>query len=196
MTNKERKARNIYRFVAVLLGVGGLAGIAVCLFLFGKLFSQSAGLAVFLLVVLGSVFTACTWTGFKLWSNEPRAKRWAKILLALQIPTFSIPGFVYEFYTGLSWSIYFDHGDNKFGTYFMLGSSANFELFNSSENLKIGVNLIAIALLVLIARLPRLPRLSKFRDLSLPIPLHSIHKTYHPLPDLRQSLPSLANLWN
>jgi hypothetical protein len=140
------------KLIALLLGLGGIAGAGVCLWTCVKLaFYQSQpifSLAAGLLVVFAIIFALCTWTGVDLWRGRPRAYQWAQVLLALQIPAITIPGFAYQFYSGMLLLAYWNHGEGNLGADFELASSITFKISSGIEDSIFGVNLIALAALI------------------------------------------------
>jgi len=95
----------IRRAVALLLGVGGVAGVAICVWTYGNIlkatgFKVSAAAALFGTFIV--VFAWSAWTGVDLWRGKSYAYTCAKILLALQIPNVSVAGFAYQFYAGMT----------------------------------------------------------------------------------------------
>ena len=137
------------KLIALLLAIGGIVGVGICGWTCVKLaFYQSQpifSLATGLLVVFAIIFALCTWTGVDLWRGKPRAYKWARVLFALQIPAITIPGFAYQFYTGMLLLAYWNHGEGKLGADFELASSFTFTISSRIEDSIVGINLIALA---------------------------------------------------
>lgn len=133
------------RFLALLLIAGGILGIGLGLYM-GYTFVQQHW--VYLLLVVGFVvlFSWTTLTGLRLWRNEERGWRWAKILYAAQIPVLTVPGFSYEYYTGIAIKLMGGQADNFLNL--GLGASANLYLDTRITGLIYGVNVFAVLALV------------------------------------------------
>jgi hypothetical protein len=139
------------KFVALLLIVGGVVGIGVCVWIDLKLLLNfraspftltTAKMGVFILLYGWAV-----WTGRDLWRGRRQALRFAQILFAMQIPLLSVPGFSYEFHTGLSvLASVLDGPHLHFG--FQLGSSFTFLFLPLVQHVVIGVNIVALTVSV------------------------------------------------
>lgn len=139
----KTKPSGITRFLAFLLAVGGVAGIAIFILLATQSQTQVALLIFLSLFVLLFAWTALK--GVDLWRGKPSGYKWGKILFAAQIPSITIPGFNYEFYTGLNLAVLFGQTDKNYSV--NIGSSA--ALYASPEVVGtiFGVNLLATAAL-------------------------------------------------
>jgi len=146
------------KLIALLLGIGGIAGAGVCVWTCAKLaFYQSQPVfsrATALLVVFATLFGLCSWTGIELWKNRPRAYKWAELLLALQIPTITIPGFAYQFYTGILLLVSWNHSDGQLGFGLEIASLIDLKISSSIEDYIFGINLIALAALIYLLCIP------------------------------------------
>jgi hypothetical protein len=137
--------------VALLLGLGGVAGVCICLWTYvqlleaSTLFSKAAALMGTFLFVFG--FSA--WTGLQLWKRKPHAYRWAKIVLGLQVPSITAPGFAYQFYTALTLCPSYNFTDGKLHFDFEV-ASAIVQISHRIEVISLGLNLIALAALIYI----------------------------------------------
>ena len=100
-----------------------------------------------LTVFFACIFGWATWTGVELWRNEPRAYKWALILLAFQIPNITIPAFAYQFYTGLSVLVSFSPPANV-GFEFHLASLIAFQASPNVPDVIVGINVVAVAALI------------------------------------------------
>jgi len=147
------------KLIALLLAIGGIVGVGICGWTCVKLaFYQSQpifSLATGLLVIFAIIFALCTWTGVDLWRGRPRAYKWAQVLLALQIPAITIPGFAYQFYTGMLLLAYWNHGEGKLGADFELASSFTFTISSRIADSVFGVNLIALAAFIYLVYVSR-----------------------------------------
>jgi len=128
------------RFLAALLGVGGLFGIGLGLYM-GYQYLQQHWVFIFLVAAFVAVFAWSTLTGARLWRGDARGWKWAIILLIAQIPVLTVPGFSYEFYTGLAIKLLGGNVQNNFAMGF--GTSINVYLDVRINDLIYGVNLFA-----------------------------------------------------
>ena len=157
--NLHKKKRTVgIRLLSLMLALGGIAGISICLWTYGRIFAQS-GMKLSPTTALFGVFIVVfgwsTWIGVEMWQDRPQAYKWAKILFLLQIPTISLPGFAYQLYTGLMLTLAFNRDNDKIGLDFQLASSIDFRIGHDVENLILGVNLVAIAALVYLMSVSR-----------------------------------------
>jgi len=154
-----KKPSMMSKFIALLLAIGGIAGVGICGWTCVKLaFYQSQpifSLAAGLLVIFAVIFALCIWTGVDLWRGRPRAYKWASVLFALQIPAITTPGFAYQFYTGMLLLAYWNHGEGNLGADFELASSITFKISSRIEDSIFGVNLIALAALIYLLSVSR-----------------------------------------
>ena len=138
------------RFFALLLIIGGVLGMGLSIYMAYTYLQQHW---IYLLLVLG-LFVVFGWsalTGVRLWRDQPRGWKWAKILYAAQIPVLTVPGLDYEYYTGIAIKLLGGEADNVFE--FGLGASATLYLDTGVTGLVYGVNLFAvIALIYLLSR--------------------------------------------
>lgn len=154
------------RLVALLLIVGGVVGIGVGVWLDIRLLTNSrislfsgttAIIGVFILLYGWAV-----WTGLDLWKGRRRALKFAQILFAMQIPLLTVPGFSYEFHIGLTVLIAILSGPHL-NLNFNLGSSFAFYISSQVHGVVIGINLVALVVLVYLIR--------KSREISIaPLP--------------------------
>jgi hypothetical protein len=78
-----------------------------------------------------------------------KAYKWAKIIFAAQIPVFTFPGFYFSgFYTGLVLHLMLSRESPTLGFYFGLQSSMRFVISDHIQNVLVGVNLVAIFVLI------------------------------------------------
>jgi hypothetical protein len=129
------------RTLALLLMVGGVLGVGISIFTAGQFLRMHWIYGVLIAGVL-FVFVWSALTGYRLWRGEVRGWKWATILFALQIPILTVPGFSYEYYTGIALQIMGGHVDKTFTL--SLGSNANLYLDTRIVDLRYGVNLFAI----------------------------------------------------
>ena len=119
------------KLVALLLVVGGIAGVMLSLWAEGRFLSVSADnrMLAALMGLYAFIFGSSTWIGIELWRKKPSAFKWAQVLLVAQIPTVGFPGFAYYFYTGLTLYLSFStRPDAVTGFEFQLGSAFHFQI--------------------------------------------------------------------
>jgi hypothetical protein len=136
--------------IALLLGIGGVAGFGICvwtyfqLFEANSLFSKAGALMGVFLVVFGW----SAWVGLDLWRRKRQATKWAIVLLALQVPTITVPGFAYQFYTGLTAGPLFNFTEGNFNFNFEIASAIVFQISHKVQDAIFGLNIVAMAALI------------------------------------------------
>jgi hypothetical protein len=141
------------KLISLLLILGGAAGAGLAFWTEGRV-TSSSDLAFTALAV--SIFAWSVWVGFDLWQGKPRGFTGAKVLFALQIPSFAFHGFSYQFYVGSILALTFRQAaESKLGLEFELGSALKVQFSSEMENLFLGVNLLAIFLLIYLSRSSR-----------------------------------------
>ena len=142
------------RLISVLLIVGGIVGIVVVVILDTRLLTSGSGRFFSPGVAIGGLFIVlfgwAVWTGIDLWRGRRQAVTWAIILFAMQVPSLTIPGFSYEFYTGIVIQVLFGSSGLNFA--FNFGSSFDFHILGSLPGFVFGINLVAIAILIYLVR--------------------------------------------
>jgi hypothetical protein len=139
------------RILALILAAGGLLGILMSVYAGYTLAQQNMALVLIALAFL-CAFAWTMLTGIRLWRGDPRGKTWAKILYGAQIPILTVPGFTYEYYTGLLVGVVGGRVESNLKLQF--GASLSLYLDTSIDDLVYGINLFAIAALVyLVVRL-------------------------------------------
>ena len=145
------------KLIALLLMLGGVVGV----FLFVKVLIQAAqhGSLMGILNLLGVIiFVWSALTGLSLWLGKPGGYRWAKILFAAQIPIIGVPGLQYWFYTGVNLWLTIRSGISNgvtthgVGLGFNLGSSLSMWLGLHSTVYMVGINPLAIGILIFLSR--------------------------------------------
>jgi hypothetical protein len=147
------------RIVALLLILGGAFGVGLTIWLDANLLASSQLRILSPAVAVAGVFIClfgwCVWTGIDLWRGRRQALKFAMILFALQIPMLAVPGFSYHFYTGFMLRIAILTG-GEIDAGFKLGSSGfNLYIGSDVQGLAIGVNLVALFLLIYLIRVAR-----------------------------------------
>ena len=133
------------RFLALLLVVGGLVGIGTSVFMgYGFLpqhWVYGVIVAAFLVLFVWSLIV-----GVRLWRGDPRGIKWSKILFSCQVPILTVPGFSYEYFTGVSIKIVGGEVDSNVAL--NLGAGAEFFLDTRITSLVFGINIFAVLALV------------------------------------------------
>jgi hypothetical protein len=144
------------RFVSVLLMAGGLLGIFVSIQM-AVHFAHESRTDRFVVAALSiPLFAWCMPVAVSLWRGNPRGYRWATILFAAQIPAFCISRLTYEFSTGASGRIMFGHSSHRFGA--NIGSSLNLLVSPEPPGWMVGINLVAIVVVIYLWTLTRRAR--------------------------------------
>lgn len=138
------------RFFALLLIIGGVLGIGLGIYM-GYTFVQQHWIYLLLALAFVVLFAWSALTGVRLWRDQPRGWKWAKILYAAQIPVLTVPGFDYEYYTGIAVKLMGGEAEHFFKL--GLGASATLYLDTGVTGLVYGVNVFALmALIFLLTR--------------------------------------------
>ncbi len=146
MTGQNKSVPTGIRLVAVLLIVGGIAGVAISLWAEALAYNPAHLVFVAAAIIL---FGWSVWVGVRLWQGKPNSYKWAQALFILQIPNISVAGFSYQFYLGLMLGLSFSkEATSKLNLEFELASRLNFQISPEIENLILGVNLAALAILI------------------------------------------------
>jgi hypothetical protein len=133
--------KTLTRFLAVLLAVGGVIGIAIALFM-GFTFVKQHWIYIVIVAAFAALFAYSTLVGYRLWKGDPVARKRALLLFASQVPVFTLPGVTYEWYTGLAFKIM--GGQVEKTTVLSLGSSINLYLDTRITDVAYGVNIVAL----------------------------------------------------
>jgi hypothetical protein len=152
----KNKADLYRKLVAVLLAVGGAAGVVVCLWNEEMMLSHAgSGRSVnaALMGLFAFVFGASAWVGVDLWRKRTHAFLWAQVLLVAQIPTISFPGFACHFYTGMTLYLLLNQtATTTLGFQANFGSEISFQISSQIEGFIFGINLIAVVALYLLGK--------------------------------------------
>jgi hypothetical protein len=146
------------KLVSLLLIVGGALGAGLTIWLDVKLLMSSQLSILSSAAAIAGVFIClfgwCVWTGVDLWRGRRQALKFAMILFALQVPVLTLPGFSYHLHTGLQLRIAVLTG-GEFDAGFKLGSGFNLDISSDVQGLAIGVNLVALFVLIYLIRVWR-----------------------------------------
>ena len=139
----ERRPTQGERGLACLLLVGGALGIGLSLYM-ATLVLRSSLIASLIALPLVLLFVGSMFAGLHLWRGRTSGRKWATILFAMQIPILTVPGFSYEYYTGLSVKVIGGHVDRPVA--FSLGSNGNLQVLDPRvTDSAFGVNLLGLA---------------------------------------------------
>ncbi len=141
----------IDRFIALLLIIGGGAGLGLAIVLW-----LQASLGSLFALLLLAMFGASAWVGIGLWREQPRYHVWAQLMFALQIPIVSCSAFTYKFFTAMTLDLSFERAaETKLHIDWELGSKFSFSVPSDTPDLIIGVNLLALAAFTYFVLVPR-----------------------------------------
>jgi hypothetical protein len=134
------------RIIAFFLVAGGLLGILGSVqrgFHFAR---QQQILRVIFATIGIALFVWSILTGVDLWRATPRGFKWAKIMVALQVPVFCVARCTYEFSTLFSFRVMIGNTTHYIGG--NIGSSSNLYWSPQSPGFMFGINLVAATLLL------------------------------------------------
>lgn len=156
--NNRFTVTNGMRIVGLLLIGGGAYGAFLTIRGYADLLTTSQAVLFSADTAIAGVFVLifgwCVWTGVDLWRGRRQALKFALVLFALQIPALTVPGFTYHFHTGLQLRIgVLSGGEVSVG--FKLGSGLTLEIASDVQGLAIGVNLVALFVLIYLIRVAR-----------------------------------------
>ena len=153
------------KLISLLLIVGGVTGATFGWWAELQVLRQGTIAATVLYGLFVLLFAWSAWTGFELWKGKPQAVRMAQLILAAQIPNFTIPGFSFDgFYTGLR--VYFMISERppilRLG--FNLQSALYFVVSPEIDYWLFGINLLALVAFVHLIRVgrPAVPETDRF----------------------------------
>jgi hypothetical protein len=146
------------RIVALLLILGGALGVGLTIWLDVNLLNSSQLSILSAAMAIAGVFIClfgwCVWTGIDLWRGRRKALKFAMILFAMQVPVITVPGFSYYLHTGFQLRLAMLTG-GEFDAGFKLGSGFNLYISSDVQGLAIGVNLVALFVLIYLIRVAR-----------------------------------------
>ena len=150
-TNNDSKGHVKYgaRIIAVALVSGGVLGILMSA-VTGAHFAPRDNVRVISTIISAALYAWAIPTGVSLWRETPRGFTWATILVALQVPVFSIARVVYEFSTLFSFRVMIGNTTHNIGG--NIGSSSNVYLLPQSLGFMCGVNIAAVLALLYLIR--------------------------------------------
>jgi len=151
--------------IGFMLAAGGVLGILGSAPIVLRFVQQREGLRTFEAIVGVGLFVWSVAAGIALWRAAPRGYRWAKVLFALQILTFSVTRFAYEFSTFFSLRLMMGATTRHIGG--NIGSSSNIYWSPQPLGWMFGINIVAVVALLSLLKAPlsstmtRQPRGSK-----------------------------------
>jgi hypothetical protein len=141
---------NVDRFLALLLIIGGAAGLVLAILL------SRTSLPFLFSFVFVVMFGLSAWVGAGLWRGRPRYHVWAALIFALQVPIVTCSAFSYRFFTAMTLGLTFENAaENKLNFEWELGSKLSFSVPSNTPDLIFGVNLIAVAAMAYLLFVPR-----------------------------------------
>jgi hypothetical protein len=151
--------RKIRRFFAAMLMLGGLAGVALFVYMFVKFYAQGAA-TLLILSLLFALFVWAIYVGWRLWQGTPFGRRWGVVAFATQIPVIAVPGFQCQWFTGGQIAPIFSmqNGSINFNLSLNAGANGTFYLGSGDVAIALGVNLFALAAVILLIRANRRER--------------------------------------
>lgn len=147
------------RLLAAALLVGGCFGIGMLLANSATLLGQG-GIVVVLAVGWVALFGAAAVAGIMLWRDAPGALGFALGLYVLQVPVLVSSPLYWTWFTGINLAVRLSGAgrDVNLGIDAHFGASGQFFLGNSVPVASFGVNLFALAAVVVLLRAWRRPR--------------------------------------
>lgn len=153
MTMSRRQIRYGVWIIALFLVAGGLLGLLSSVLMCVHLAQRHQNPAVIATVLSVPMFAWSVLTGIALWRGAPWGFQSAKLLFALQVPTFSVVRFGYEFSTLISLRLMIGNTTHHIGG--NIGSSVNFYLLPQSLGFMFGINIVAVIVLLCLIRASR-----------------------------------------
>jgi hypothetical protein len=153
------------RLFGVLALGGGFLGAAIAI---GLLISPGmALLARALILPFIALYCWGAWCGLRLLEGDMSSLRANRLFWALQIPYFMSPVAGYFFASGFFLYVTFRPSDIYFGAFFRLGSQFDYSFLHADRPLAFGLNLFAIAALVLLTHQIGRPSNNSFKPKPL-----------------------------
>lgn len=115
------------------------------------------------------------WTGVGLWKAEPWAYKSATALFIAEMPVIAVPGFLYQFYTGMNLVVVHSTSDIKLMFHFDFGAAFKLQFAVGLQGYALGLNVIPILMLIYMKKIQRLlqsPPLPEISPASPDIPPH------------------------
>jgi hypothetical protein len=153
--DSRRKMRYGTRIIAFFLVAGGQLGILGSVQMGFHFAQQHQSLRVIFAIIGTALFAWGILTGVALWRATPRGFKWAKIMVALQVPVFSVARFSYEFSTLFSFRVMIGNTTHHIGG--NIGSSSNLYLSPQSLGFIFGINIVAAVVLLYLIRTSSAP---------------------------------------
>lgn len=149
----------VRRLLAAALLVGGCVGIGIMLANSATLLGQG-GIVVVLAVGWVALFGAAVVAGIMLWRDAPGAHGFALGLYVLQVPVLVSSPLYWTWFTGIQVAVQLAGAgrDLNLTLNFNFGASGQFFLGSSVPVASFGVNLFALASVVVLLRALRRPR--------------------------------------
>lgn len=143
---RQQAKKLVIRSIATLLTIGGVVGIVLVLLMEAS--AEGFSHPIFLVFAM-LLFGACTWVGVGLCKSEQRYHGWAMLLFLLQVPVIEVHRVAYHFYVGSGLFLTFQNEfSSRLAFEFELASALKFAIPSGTENIVIGVNVLALAVAV------------------------------------------------
>jgi hypothetical protein len=148
--------RNVRRFFAAMLMLGGVAGVAIFVYMFVQFYAQGAA-TLLVLTLLFALFVWAIYVGWRLWQGTPYGRRWGVIAFATQIPVIAVPGFQCQWFTGgqIAPTFVMQGGSINMNLALNVGANGTFYLGSGDVAFALGANLFAVAAVIFLVRWKR-----------------------------------------
>ncbi|HEY6249258.1 MAG TPA: hypothetical protein VI685_04820 [Candidatus Angelobacter sp.] len=143
------------RLIAVVLIGSGVLLMGLFLWLLIEA-AKLAALQVLLYSWVLAVPVWSIWTGFGLWKLEPWAYKSAIALFIAEMPVIAVPGFLYQFYTGMNLAVLSATTDVKLVFRFDVGAAFRLQFPPELQSFVVGLNVIPILMLIYMKKCQRL----------------------------------------
>ena len=152
---KAKKTLKITRVLALIQSIGGVIGILHYIYQLGPLLirGELPLITIAMALVLIALLGLTTWSGWRFWKDQSDWKGLWRTLLFLQIPSFSIGGLSYEFYSGFKAPL--GLSGERFGLSTEIGTNAALLWGSESSVFHFTINLAAILTLILLTESTR-----------------------------------------
>lgn len=150
--------QTVNRWIGVYMAVGGAVGVLmVGALVIWREYHGLNGLGLLLLLIPHLWAALC---GTRLFQQTPYGVRWAPLVLALQVPVIMAWGLSYDWFNGLAVNVYGElaHSALAVNIKLRLGEGAQLYYGADGQAASLGVNLVALACLIILLLQRRSPR--------------------------------------
>ncbi len=141
--NQIEKPHKDIKLLALCMIVGGAVITLAMVGMISQILNIPLSLGVFIIVFIAIWHIL---KGIDLWKGKKSGYKWAKILFATQIPIISVPGLMYNLFTGISIGLVFGNATISFTQ--GIGGGFHFSLSPEINQHYFGINLFAVIALV------------------------------------------------